>query len=168
MEVLFEVKTEYREEQLAAFFGKCLRFRKLMLGVYALLISLWIVESILYRSMYFLMLCAIVLAMAIWLYRRPKSLAKKMVKQELEFADSDRVIATVTFAEEIHSTASRGTSIIPYDKIKSIYHTKYGVVLLDVRNRFVLLDKTGFTKGTFEEFLPFIQEKCPQLKLPKW
>ena len=164
MEALFEVKTEYREEQLAAFFSKYLRFRKPVLGVYAILTFLWIAEAILYAATYLLLMCAIVLPMAIWLYRRPKSLAKKMIKQELEFADVDRVIATVTFAEEIHSTASRGTSIIPYDKIKSIYHTKYGVILLDVRNRFVPLDKTGFTKGTFEELLPFIQEKCPKAK----
>lgn len=164
MEALFEVKTEYNEEQLAAFFDKYLRFRKPVLGVYAILTFLWIVEAILYGATYLLLMCAIVLPMAIWLYRRPQTLAKKMVKQEREFADVDRVVATVTFAEEIHSAASRGTSIIPYDKIKSIHHTKYGVVLLDVRNRFVLLDKTGFIKGTFEEFLPFIQEKCPKAK----
>lgn len=164
MEALFEVKTEYNEEQTAAFFDKYLRFRKPVLVVYAILAFLWIAEAILYGATYLLLMCAIVLPMAIWLYRRPKSMAKNMVKREQEFADSDRVIATVTFAEEIHSTASRGSNIIPYDKIKSIYRTKYGVVLLDVRNRILLLDKTGFTKGTFEEFVPFIQEKCPKAK----
>lgn len=77
MEALFEVKTEYNEEQLAAFFDKYLRFRKPVLGVYAILTFLWIVEAILYGATYLLLMCAIVLPMAIWLYRRPQTLAKK-------------------------------------------------------------------------------------------
>ena len=90
-----------------------------------------------------------------------------MIEQEQKFLDTEEVTATVLFGDVIRSTASRGTNEIPYDKVTKIYHTKYGMSLLDVRNRFVLLDKDGFTKGTFEEFAPFIQEKCPQAKIYK-
>ena len=167
METQFEVKTTFREEHLAAFISKHLRLRKPMLVVYAILIIGWFLEGTLYRSTFMLGLCAIMVAMAIWLYRRPKTLAKKMIEQEQKFLDTEEVTATVLFGDVIRSTRSRCTNEIPYDKVTKIYHTKYGMVLLDVRNRFVLLDKDGFTKGTFEKFVPFIQEKCPQAKIYK-
>lgn len=163
METQFEVKTTFREEHLAAFISKHLRLRKPMLVVYAVLSIGCILEG----TLYMLGLSAIMVAMAIWLYRRPKTLAKKMIEQEQKFLDAEEVTVTVLFGDVIRSTAPRGTNDIPYDKVTKIYHTKYGMVLLDVRNRFVLLDKDGFTKGTFEEFVPFIQEKCPQAKVYK-
>ena len=105
---------------------------------------------------------------AIWLYFRPWMAAAKTVKRETKFEGTEILESITKFGDEIHDATKHLSMTAPYDKIKEIHFSEHVIVIRDTRNNDFILDKNGFTKGTFEEFLPFIQNKCPQLKLPKW
>ena len=161
METVFEVTTVIRKAFVTAFFQRYLRYRLWILAVYAVILAGLIAETLFGN----LLLIEILLACGIWVYCLPWFYANRLMKQEHRFRDGEEPIFTVTFAEKIQSTTTEGSYAIPYDKITRIYNIPCGIVLLDARKKFVLLDKTGFTKGNFEEFVRFIQEKCPQAKI---
>ena len=105
---------------------------------------------------------------AIFLYFRPWMVAAKTIKQETKFDGTEMVESVTKFGDEIQDASKHLSMTAPYDKIEDIHFSEYTIVIKDSRKNYLILDKNGFTKGTFEEFLLFIQEKCPQLNLPKW
>ena len=46
-----------------------------------------------------------------------------------------------------------------YNQIVKIHQTKRLIILSFSDNAGIIVSKEGFTKGTLEEFLPFIKEK---------
>lgn len=110
--------------------------------------------------------CAVILY-AVWLYFRPWMIAGKKVKQEAEFDGTETVESVTKFGDEILDEAINMKARTSYDKLKAIHISQNVIVLQDLCKIDLILDKNGFTKGTFEEFVPFIQEKCPQAKVYK-
>ena len=108
------------------------------------------------------------IAYAIWLYFRPWMVAGKKVRIEAENDGTETVESVTKFGDEILDETKHLTARVYYNELKAIHISNHVIVLQDNRKMDLILDKNGFTKGTFEEFLPFIQEKCPQLNLPKW
>ena len=163
METYFEVKTVIQKEFVVAFFQRYLRYRIWILAGYAVILAGWILECIL-GNFFVFWTSLVLLAVGVWIYYLPWFHANRMMKQEEKFRDGVAPVFSVTFAEKIQSTTTEGSYAIPYDKVVGIYNIRFGIVLMDARKRMLMLDKDGFTKGNFEEFLPFIREKCPQAK----
>ena len=111
--------------------------------------------------------CALV-AYAVWVYFRPWLVAGKVVKRESKFDGKEIVESVTKFGDEILDATSSMQAKVSYDKLKAFHIAEHVIVLQDIRRMDYILDKNGFTKGTLEDFMPFIQEKCPQLNLPKW
>ncbi|MCD8353896.1 MAG: YcxB family protein [Clostridiales bacterium] len=65
----------------------------------------------------------------------------------------------VRFGE--HITMDEGTTSMQfeYSQITKIHDLKHSYVLMLGRQNGILLSKTGFTVGSFEDFQPFIREK---------
>ena len=105
---------------------------------------------------------------AIWIYRRPWTMAKKVMKQDLEFYGTDDVENIVSFGDVIQDATKDRVNTVPYNKIQEMHVLDDLIVLKDVRNAYFIMEKNGFTKGDFQSFLQFMAEKCPQLKLPNW
>ncbi|MCD7838674.1 MAG: YcxB family protein [Clostridiales bacterium] len=65
----------------------------------------------------------------------------------------------VCFGE--HITMDEGTTSMQfeYSQITKIHDLKHSYVLMLGRQNGILLSKTGFTVGSFEDFHPFIREK---------
>ncbi|MCD8050464.1 MAG: YcxB family protein [Clostridiales bacterium] len=65
----------------------------------------------------------------------------------------------VRFGEKI--TMEEGTTSMQfeYSQITKIHDLKHSYVLMLGRQNGILLNKTGFTVGSFEDFQPFIREK---------
>lgn len=65
----------------------------------------------------------------------------------------------VRFGE--HITMDEGTTSMQFDysQITKIHDLKHSYVLMLGRQNGILLSKTGFTVGSFEDFQPFIREK---------
>lgn len=105
---------------------------------------------------------------AVWLFFRPWMAASKSIKQDLKFAGTEDQESVTKFGAEICDETKHQMVTVPYDKLEKIHITDNVILLVDTRKMALILDRNGFTKGTLQEFLPFLQEKCPQLKLPKW
>jgi hypothetical protein len=57
---------------------------------------------------------------------------------------------------------------IPYDKIKKIKVMDHCIFLKLQDGRNFGLPNGPFTKGSLQEMLALLKEKCPLLKLPDW
>lgn len=117
---------------------------------------------------YIILMSVYVGVYALWMYSRPRRAARKTMKQNQTFDGSERAPSVTTFGEDIRDESPNATAKIPYDRIKSIHISENVIVLIDIRDVAIIMDKNGFNKGSFQDFLPFIREKCPQLKLPEW
>ena len=107
-------------------------------------------------------------AYSVWLYFRPWLAARKAVKLEKKFDAPEENCAITKFSDAVYDESKNHSAVVPFDKFEKIHIGKYVILMEDVRKTAIILDKNGFTKGTLAEFLPYIQEKCPQMNLPKW
>ena len=56
---------------------------------------------------------------------------------------------------------------VEYRKICKVVRLKHSYVLMIGKRNGVMLDPNGFTKGNFEDFKRFLQEKRPDLTVPE-
>ena len=168
MDVQFEVVSRLKEQHLVQWYKFVQRKRLLWvvlfgaLGVLSLVVGL---RNQGYARMAYSVVCV---AYSIWLYRRPWTMAKKVMKQDLEFYGTDDVENIVSFGDVIQDATKDRVNTVPYDKIQEMHVLEDLIVLKDVRNAYFIMEKNGFTKGDFQSFQIFIKEKCPQLNLPNW
>ena len=167
MEPVFEVRTSMTEKLYLEFYRHIWKRIK-WFGIVFIVVGVLCTPLYFQERNYMLFLSLYLVVAGIWLCFRPRLAAKRTMRQKREFAGETQQCAITTFADEICDESLRQTITIPYDKIKKLHITQNLIVLIDVRNVAILADKNSFIKGSFQEFLPFIQEKCPQLKLPKW
>ena len=74
----------------------------------------------------------------------------------------------VQFGDEICMKDGDSKYTIPYDKIKKIKVMDHCIFLKLQDGRNFGLPNGPFTKGSLQEMLALLKEKCPLLKLPDW
>ena len=108
-----------------------------------------------------LLLAAFALVMTT--YGAPARVALKIAKRNFKKYNSE-VTATLTFYEDRvtvrnHQEDTEGE--LRYEQILAVRQTPR-LYLLELPGKTALmLEKTAFSKGAAEEFLPFMQKKCP-------
>ena len=168
MDTQFEIHSQLEKKHYVELYRWVWKKRWIWIGIY---VVAGILGLLLYlaneRITWIVYGCAMILY-AVWVYFRPWQVAGKRFKENLAFESGEKLCSTTKFGDEIVDESVRERVVVPYDKIKKIHITKDMIFLMDIRKMVLILEKDGFTKGTVEEFLPFIQNKCPQLILPKW
>lgn len=167
METQFEIHSRLEKKHYVEYF-QCIWSKRIIVVMIFALLGVFLLALHFLTDGYHLFTGIWGVAYAIWLYFRPWIVAGKTMKRETKFEETDVLLSVTKFGDLICDEAPNHTATAQYDKIENIFISKNVIVLRDIRKADFILDKNGFTKGTLEEFLPFIQEKCPQLKLPKW
>ena len=67
------------------------------------------------------------------------------------------------FGEQITVLGDDNRSQIAYEQISKIIPTSFGCALVVAKASGLLIDKDGFTQGTYADFCRFLQEKCVNL-----
>lgn len=168
METKFEIHSQLEKKHYVEFYRRIWKKRWIWISVYLVVGLLGLVLYWANQRILWMIYGCLMILYALWLFFRPWQQAKKAFKANLAFEGGEKLCSTTKFGDEIVDETVCASNAVPYDKIEKIHITKQLILLVDARKSFLILDKNGFTKGTLEEFLPFIQEKCPQLKLPKW
>ena len=88
-------------------------------------------------------------------------------EQLLSYYDDVMPAVTVRFGETIFVQGKDTTRVIEYRKIKEVVALKHSYAIYDKKPGVILLDRNGFTKGTFEEFKQFLRAKRPDLTIPE-
>ncbi|MEY8295704.1 MAG: YcxB family protein [Emergencia timonensis] len=108
---------------------------------------------------------AAVVALIFVLYRligTPIRLASFAAKKNRQVHGRD--IETINHFYEDHllavNTLSQGKTNIKYEEVKTLMQSKNLFIIGMDKGLVLLIDKDGFLKGTVEEFLIFMKEKC--------
>ena len=165
METQFEIRTLLEKVHYVELFKYTARKRLWWVCINGILGGGWTIDGIISLSMVILACGLLNIGVALYNYLRPWTAARKVIKQDMRFESNEERCSVTKFSDVIYDESKHQTSITPFDKIEEILVSKHVIALLDVRKMAIILDKNGFIKGTFEEFLPFIQEKCPQAKV---
>lgn len=168
METKFEIHSHLEKKHYVEYYRFIWRTRILWVVIYAVAAFLGLLLSLINEETRWIIYGCAFLLYAVWLYFRPWMVAGKKARLEAKIDETETVESVTKFGDEILDEAKHLSARVSYDEIKAIHISKHVIVLQDIRKMDLILDKNGFTKGTLREFLPFIQEKCPQLKLPKW
>lgn len=167
MESQFEVETDFTREKRVEYYRYVLRRRWLWLALYAPLGVLLTAYGIIERDLVWTAVGIFELAYGVWLGFRPRYLAAKLEKKEYNYSGDNSRLSVTTFGEEILDVGTDLTVRVPYDKVKEIHISKTMIYIKDVRDAAILMDKSGFRRGNYEDFVDFIREKCPQAKITK-
>lgn len=175
METQFEVVTFLDEQKLTEFYRYTSRKRLvgvwicvafgiafLIWGIIRLYLNMFIFTA---ASMAPLAGAVLEFTMAIRNYRLPWRVAKKEIKKDRQFSGKEQPFSLTKFSDQIYDEDTNRTNIVPYDKVKQIHISANLVAMIDIRDFGIVIDKNGFRKGTYEDFLKFIQAKCPQAKI---
>ena len=108
-----------------------------------------------------------VLVMLVRTIRQPKAQAKREYETMLAFYDGEIQPRFIRFGDMIHIEAKHSSQFLEYRKITQVMSLPHSYVLIDQRSTATMLDRDGFTKGTFAEFKQFLREKCPDLTIPE-
>lgn len=157
------------ERLLRQAYGYVLRKRRIFLTVTSVILSIlfafaWIVLE---RTVY-LVAAVVYVALAVWYWLLPYRVAKKAYKSMLKIHDGDIPPTIVRFGEKIFFDAGTSTSEMAYNKLKSVSFCNDCILIQNEVGSAYLLANDGFTKGSKQELMAFLKEKCPQLKLPDW
>ena len=169
METRFELEYCLTKKQYTEVYRRFSRRRMIWVVIAAIAGFYFLFRGILLQSLLLIACGLFELFLAIRGVLLPWLRAGKVMKQIQEFDGTPGGVGKTLFADEmiIDETPSE-TRKFPYEKITEIYVSDSLIVLTDIRKMGIIMSKHGFTKGTFEEFMDFIREKCPQLKLTKW
>ena len=157
------------EHLLRQAYGHILRKRQILLTVTSAILGVlfafaWIVLE---RTIW-LLLAVVYVALAVWYWFVPYRTAKKVYKKMLKIHDGDIPPTTVRFGEKIFFDAGTSTSEMAYKKLKSVVFCNDCILIQNEVGEAYLVANDGFTKGSKQELIAFLKEKCPQLKLPDW
>lgn len=110
----------------------------------------------------------IYVVLAVWYLLWPHRIARKAYKNMLKFYDGVIPETVVRLADAITLTQGETVTTIPYNKLKQVSILDDCLLLHNEIGGAYIVSNDGFTKGTKQEMLAFLKEKCPQLKLPDW
>lgn len=167
MEVLFEnVYTDSEEMMMELYHRASRRNRYIWLAVYLLLI-IWYINMIM--SIDWLILWAgliFLIAYSVYLLCVPMINTKRYFKRVRQYHDGMVPQTQVQFTEKkILVENGRSSQTVPYDKLDKAWIMKHCIRLDAGKMALVAIKPECFTKGTAEEFMQFLREKCPDLKI---
>ncbi|KYM45067.1 YcxB family protein [Fusobacterium necrophorum] len=151
-----EMIKEYIRKVLKSFFRKCL------FGIFLSFTLLMLIAPIPKRSIYLVVIVGVLCILfdifyGILLFREINKIAFKLHNEEKQEC-------IVQFGENISMKEGNFSLGIEYSQINKIYYLKHSFVLMFTRHNGIIVSPTHFTKGDFEHFQEFIQEKCPKAK----
>lgn len=157
------------ERLLRQAYGYVLRKRQILLTVTSVILGvLFAFAGVVLEKTICLLAAAVYVVLAVWYWLLPYRVAKKAYKSMLKIHDGDIPPTTVRFGEKIFFDAGTSTSEMAYNKLKSVSLRNDCILIRNEVGGVYLIANDGFTKGTKQELLAFLKEKCPQLKLPDW
>ena len=106
-------------------------------------------------------------AVLILLQLMPHYYAWAVIRQDKKKNNGKICESVIRFGDKIVVSEPKMELTLEYDTIVRVVHLKHSYVLMNSRRTGVMLDVSGFTKGTFEEFKQFLREKRPDLKIPE-
>ena len=106
-------------------------------------------------------------AYAIYLLVMPYYRISKGLKKQAEFYGGELPVNTARFGEMIQMGNTRESMSWEYAHLVAVYSWKYSYALRFSNDLVLILDRSNFTKGTFEEFKEFLRQKRPDLEIPE-
>ena len=166
MDAQFEIKTKLEKGQRVEYYRFIWRKRLWLIAALLMLGTIYLLVDVLenFPDWPCALFCV---AYSVFLYFRPWIAARKAMKLDNDFYGSEKSPSVTKFSDAVYDEDQNESTMIPYDKIKDIYFGKTIIVLTEIRRIAIIMDRDGFEKGNFEDFLPFIQQKCPQAKIYK-
>ncbi len=94
------------------------------------------------------------------------SISANTVLNKIQKANGNgKTESVVWFGDWIETNHESGGIVkFDYSQIRRVYALKSSYAI-KIGNQAIILDRDGFTKGTFKEFKQFLKEKCPDLKV---
>lgn len=178
-EVIFENKTLYTKKLLTECnmaLQKKPRYIILVCVGTMLLLNAWlIIESFLFdvaelrwvflweSLLPYLLADICVFGGLVFILLQPRRLAGRNIRS-YEKAFSQQQVVHWQFGDRIVACDRRGQSEIEYRNITKVLFTKHLCILIAEKQFAYCLSIDGFTKGTYPEFVAFLQTKCPYVK----
>ena len=167
MEVLFENVYTDSEEMMMELYHKASHTKRYAwLAIYLLLIVWYIYmimsvnRPILWAGLMFL------IAYAVYLLYVPTINTKRYFKRMRQYHDGVVPQTKVQFTEkQIIVENGRSGQTIPYDKLDKVTVLKHCIRLDAGKMAMVAIKPECFTKGNFEDFMHFLRERSPDLKI---
>lgn len=142
------------------------RRRWIRLSLFFLFLIVCAVINILFNKDYFMIFFSLFLFFILLVYTMylPKWQIKKLRRRVIDLKGNGISFVKLCFGERITGFSDGDVSHIDYDKITKIYDNTHSLILMVGKYQGVIVSKSGFVKGTLEEFKPFIMNRCPQIK----
>lgn len=105
--------------------------------------------------------------MTIYLLLHPYLQLRKAYKKEKAFHNGIMPERTILFDDHIQVSNETASRTLEYYQLKKVYSLRYSYCLRFTDDTVLLLDRSGFTTGTFPEFKQFLRDKRPDLKIPE-
>lgn len=141
--------------------------------IYALLVlrtvGMILVTALLfgYVEPYAVVVLLLCLGAVLYFSFRPRLMAKRQIRRIRDFFDGQLPEYQIRFTREhIINIAAGNEHQIPYAKLNKVWNTKHILILGVDKVTSIAIPKNSFTKGSYEEFLQFLREQAPKLKLP--
>ena len=166
MEFYFENITVYSMRlMLQARYYLAAKRMTIWLLVYILL-GIWIANpdadgSVNYLS---LMIC---IGFTCYLLLQPYFMTRKAIKREMQFYNGTIPPVNFRFGDQIMIWSHDASRTVEYYQIAKVRSLKNVYLLCLSDKSALLLDKAGFTCGTFADFKQFLRTKRPDLKIPE-
>ena len=108
----------------------------------------------------------ILYAYAVYLLVMPYYRTSKGLKKQAEFYGGELPENTARFGEIIQIGNAMESKSWEYAHLVGVYSWKYSYGLRFADDMVLVMDRSNFTKGTFEEFKEFLRQKRPDLEIP--
>jgi hypothetical protein len=142
-----------------------LRMWRKLIFLFLFLIVLSVINILLNKDYFMLFLSVfLILFMLLYMFYLPKRQIKNLRRRAMDLKGSDVGSVKLCFGERITGFSDNDVSHVDYDKITKIYDNKHSLILMVGKYQGVIVSKSGFVKGSLEEFKPFIMNRCPQIK----
>ena len=158
-DVKFEIRGNLTKAHYVDLYKHVIRHRIFMSVFMAMVGVVALVDGIWERNTAWLIVAVLDFAYAVFVFARPWLLAAKAIKKHQEKGPG-----VTAFSHVIQDTENGSVMVWPYARVKELYITQRLIALFDGEGFLLIMDRNSFTVGSFEDFLPFIQEKCPQAK----
>lgn len=133
------------------------------------IIALWAVFMLVTRSYAYFIILAACIALLVWMPRKiRKSTLDNAVKRLHESYASGFMQMETWFTEEgvaMHNLTDGAQLVLSYGSIQMVKETERYFYLLTKANQFTLVFKNMLTPEQKQSFLPYLREKCPDIKL---
>lgn len=103
----------------------------------------------------------------LWYCFQPRFAAKTFLRRQLAYHDGQLPPVVFQFAaDRVICFCGTDRFEYPYRKFTKVKVSRNLIMLMADQSIYISLHKHSFTKGSYEAFLQFLVEKCPELKLP--